>query len=446
MINEEFTPISAFLRDYRDRNPLRLHMPGHKGKGTVEALDLTEVHGLPNLYPAAGIVRDSEEIAARLFGAGRTVYSTEGSSLCVRAMMALISMRAEARGRRPAVLAGRNAHRSFLTAAALLGIEVTWLRGSDLLTCRPTAEELAAALRSLPVPPEAVYLTSPDYPGNLADIRALAAVCHEHHIALLVDNAHGAYLRFGRKDLHPLSLGADMTCDSAHKTLPVLTGGAYLHIHQKADPFFSAQAERAMALFASTSPSWLILESLDRCNAYLASGYRKSLAAFEDAVSGLKLRLSEHGFELIGDEPLKITLSPRKTGYTGNELHDLLRRENMECEFSDPDLLVMMVTPETGAEGLDRLEKALTGLPKREPLPCCRPSLPLPCPVLPLSKALTAPAEEVPAEKSLDRVLADPSVSCPPAVPILLSGERITPEAVQCFHYYGVETVSCVME
>ena len=438
------TPVADFIRQYRDNDFLRLHMPGHKGRGETEALDITEIRGADPLYPARGILAESERSAAELFGAGRTVYSAEGSSLCIRAMLFLAKARAESRGIRPLILAGRNAHRTFLTGIALLRMDVSWLRGGSLLTCMPTAGELEAALDALAETPAAVYLTSPDYLGNRADIRSLAGTCHARGIPLLVDNAHGAYLRFLPEDEHPLSQGADLTCDSAHKTLPVLTGGAYLHIRRGADPFFEAQADRAMALFASTSPSWMILRSLDLCNAYLQNGYRERLAAFAERTERLKERLQARGFVLAGNEPLKITLAAKAYGYTGEMLHDLLRRERIECEFSDPDFLVMMLTPETGEEGLGRLEKALEDIPRRPALPEKPPELPETEPVLSVPDAMLAPAEEVPAEESFGRILADPCVSCPPAVPILVSGERIGEDAVRCFRYYGIGKISCV--
>ena len=436
------TPVCDLIRDYQARNMLRLHMPGHKGHGLPEALDITEIKGLGPLYPAEGVILESEEAAAALFGAGRTVFSAEGSSLCIRAMLMLIKMRAEEEGSRPLVLAGRNAHASFFSAAALLGMEVAWLRGENLLTCRLTEDELRNALENFH--PAAVYLTSPDYLGNQADIRTLAEVCHSKEIPLLVDNAHGAYLRFLPEDQHPLSLGADITCDSAHKTLPVLTGGAYLHIHQDTLPLFVQQAERAMAMFASTSPSWLILQSLDHCNSLLAGPYRERLAAFAKQVSELKDRLRNMGFEQVGEEALKITLQPKSYGYTGNELHDLLRKSGIECEFSDPDFLVMMVTPETGEDGLARLETALADIPRRKPLRTLPPPLPEPAPAMSLSTAMLALAESVPTAKSLGRILADPCVNCPPAIPILVSGERISQAAIRCFEYYGISHVLCV--
>jgi arginine/lysine/ornithine decarboxylase len=124
--------------------------------------------------------------------------------------------------------------------------------------------------------PCAVYVTSPDYLGNQQDLAGLSAVCAARGIPLLVDNAHGAYLHFLPQPAHPLDLGATACCDSAHKTLPVLTGGAYLHIAKNAPERYARDAKRAMALFGSTSPSYLILQSLDRANAYLAGGYAES--------------------------------------------------------------------------------------------------------------------------------------------------------------------------
>ena len=441
------TPVCDFVESYRRRGGLRLHMPGHKGKGDPESLDITEIRGADPLYPATGILRESEENAAQLFGAGRTLYSAEGSSLCIRAMVMLARLRADAEGLRPLLLAGRNAHQTFLTAAALLEMDIAWLEGSgSLLTCTPSPEEISAALDRLSQPPAAVWLTSPDYLGCRADLPGIAAVCRKRGIPLLVDNAHGAYLRFLPEDQHPLTLGADMTCDSAHKTLPVLTGGAWLQISRAAPELFAGQAERALALFASTSPSWLILQSLDRCNAVLAGNYRQRLAAFADRVSALKRRLQEAGFALAGDEPLKITLAPRSFGYTGDEAHDYLRRFQMECEFSDPDYLTMMVTPETGEEGLRQLENALLALPRRASLPPPPDLLFRAEQVLSPRAALLSPAEDVPLARALGRILAAPGVSCPPAVPLLISGQRISEQAILAFERYGIRTLSCVLE
>ena len=113
---------------------------------------------------------------------------------------------------------------------------------------------------------------------KLIELTAKNEVCKTYDTPLLVDNAHGAYLAFLEENRHPIALGATMCCDSAHKTLPVLTGGAYLHISKDAPESFVRSARSMLALFASTSPSYLILASLDRCNASLADGYEKKLA------------------------------------------------------------------------------------------------------------------------------------------------------------------------
>ena len=122
------TPICDFVRAYGEKHALRLHIPGHKGKDFLgmEQLDITEISGADSLYEADGIIAKSEENASSLFGC-RTVYSTEGSSQCIRAMLTLLLRYAKQQGRTPLIAAGRNAHKSFLTAAALLDIGVDWL-------------------------------------------------------------------------------------------------------------------------------------------------------------------------------------------------------------------------------------------------------------------------------------------------------------------------------
>ncbi|MFR5865038.1 MAG: hypothetical protein ACLUFV_07625 [Acutalibacteraceae bacterium] len=242
-------------------------------------------------------------------------------------------------GARPLVLAGRNAHRSFLSAAALLDFDVEWLRpqpADNRLTCRVPPDALDARLAALPHRPAAVYVTSPDYLGHMVDVAGLSAVCRRYGVPLLVDNAHGAYLRFLPADAHPMTLGADMCCDSAHKTLPVLTGGAYLHISASAPPLFAENAARAMALFASTSPSYLILQSstaptriADGCRAV----WRTVSAVWTNAAIGCA-----GGLYPRRDEPLKLTV-PKSYGYTGGALAALLRAQGLSANSRTPTTL-----------------------------------------------------------------------------------------------------------
>ena len=437
------TPVADFVKRYGDMDIARLHMPGHKGKLFLgcEHLDITEVKGADALFEAEGILAESEANATELFGSHRTCYSTEGSSHAIRAMLYLALTNRPA-GASSTVVAARNVHRAFVSAAALLDLDVVWLwpeESHSLCGCKISTENLERTLGALSAPPAAVYLTSPDYLGSMADLPALADVCHRHGTLLAVDNAHGAYLRFLRPSQHPVDLGADICCDSAHKTLPVLTGGAYLHIAKTAPQTLADNAKTALALFGSTSPSYLTLESLDLCNRYLAKGYAQKLLGTIALLEALKSQLNKAGWQLEPSDPLRLTVRAPQ-GLEGTFLAEQLRREKIECEYADEDFLVLMVTPENTPDELARVQKALG----KNQLPPAKPSS------LPLAKgrrvcsirqALFSAHELIPAAESLGRICGIPTVGCPPAVPIAVAGEEITPAALELFERYNVKQV-----
>lgn len=410
-------------------------MPGHKGNGStgVEGLDITEVEGADVLYSAKGIIKESMDNASRLFGTQRTLYSTEGSSLSIKAMLYLALINRG--GKKPLIAAGRNAHKVFMYGCALLDIGIDWLWGKGLLSCEITAEALEEYLRHND--PMAVYITSPDYLGNMADIEGLSEVCHRHGVMLLVDNAHGAYLKFLPESKHPIDRGADICCDSAHKTLPCLTGAGYLHISKHIPRDICDMADEAMSLFASTSPSYLIIYSLDKCNLYLASELPSRLSAVIPQISELKENLFT-----VGDEPMKLTLDAKKYGYSGYELSEIFAEQGIVCEFADPDYLVMMMPPDT--EALISVIAVLVNIDRRAPITDTPPVLRELDVAMSPRQALLSKSETVETDKALGRVLAAPSVSCPPAVPIAVCGEVIDQRAIELFKYYGIEKIRVI--
>lgn len=446
----EKTPICRYVDRYADSGVIRVHMPGHKGKSFAgfESRDITEIPGADSLYEARGIIRESEEMAGELFGS-HVFYSTEGSSHAIRAMLHLLRLYAAETGKPPLVASTRNAHKAFLSGAVLSGLTIRWIPTGDsptYLSCPVSPDALDAFLAAETELPAAVYLTAPDYLGNAPDIAALAEVCHRRGVLLCVDNAHGAYLKFVPGIGHPMDLGADLCCDSAHKTLPVLTGGAFLHVSHAAPALFREHARRALSLFGSASPSYLILYSMDKAIGQLRDGYTEAYRALAREVSELKTALSEKGFVLVGNEPLKLTLAPRSYGYTGTELAAYLRERGIEIEFADPDFTVFMLTPALSLSELTTLWDTLLAVPRLAAKPLAAPRPGKAEVALSPAEALFSPAETVPVREAMGRVLATPSVGCPPAVPIVISGERIDQTAIDAFLYYGVEECTVVKE
>ena len=434
------TPIFDFVKSYSESKTARFHMPGHKGIGLLglEKYDITEINGADVLYSADGIINESENNLSSLYGTAHSFYSTEGSTLVIKAMLALVSERYD--DERPLILAARNVHTAFIKAAALLDLDVEFIypdKIEHLCECKITAGDVREAVISAKRKPRAVYVTSPDYLGNMLDIASISSVCREFDLPLLVDNAHGAYLKFLENDLHPISLGAAMCADSAHKTMPVLTGGAYLHISSDYAEY-AERARGALSLFASTSPSYLTLCSLDLCNKRIADGYGDKIGLLAQKSVEIKKKLLEYGFDVCDGEPLKITVK------AGLEFADALRDGGIEPEFSDNEYTVLMLTPENTEADFNRLLELVsrTRVSKSEEVkdfsikPHNRE--------MTIRQAVFSPYESVLVENALGRICSSPTVSCPPAVPIVVSGERISEEDINLFKYYGVNTVSVI--
>lgn len=420
------TPIADFLDEYEKRSLLRLHMPGHNGEVPH---DITEIAGADSLYDtesSRGIIAHSEAIAAKIFGAERTCYSAGGSTLAIQAALAML----KAQGCKT-IAAGRCSHRSLVSSAALLGLEIKWLYPKEYpsadVDC--SKESLSGA--------DALFLTNIDYYGGTcrADDPGMPVIC---------DNAHGSYLKFvskavfGREYLHPMEFGYPViSAESAHKTLPALTGAAYLHFSKGTD--FS-RAKEMTALFGSTSPSYLIMESLDRLNGRLLKD-PDSINRACASVAALKQRLAGFGFALRKSDPLRITINTRAWGWSGTEFAALLRENGAECEMADENNVVLLFSAITTAEDCQRAEVSLELIPRRAAQPPAEYPMIRPKRDASIRDAVFAKRRSVSVDEANGRICGGIQVACPPCIPIVMPGERLDSEAVEALKLYGVKSV-----
>ncbi len=443
------TPIVDFVKAYAQSGKARFHMPGHKGVSffACEQFDITEIRGADELYVPQGIILESEKNAASVFGTSRTVYSAGGSTQSIQAMLFAAYRRADKRFGRPFVLAGRNAHKAFIYAAAKLGFDVEWLYpelDTSICSCIVTAQMLESHLRACAEKPFAVYITSPDYLGGISDIASLSAVCRAYGVPLLVDNAHGAYLAFCKENIHPICLGADLCCDSAHKTLPVLTGGGYLHVSKDDVYGFADSVVGSMAVFGSTSPSYLIMQSLDLCNRYMSEQIRVDTEGCLACVEDVRAAMKGASVRDISAEPLKITADFRNRRVVGFETPgDYFRSRGIEPEYSDRDFVVFMASPFNRETDFSRLKSAFGGIALAENFRG-QVGFVKGKSTVSIRYAVFAANETVAVSDSLGRICAAPTVSCPPAIPIAVSGEMITDAHIKLFDYYSVKEIDVV--
>ncbi len=442
------TPLYRALCEVTQKDFSRFHMPGHKGIdrtgvfGDALRFDITEIDGTDSLYHASDCILQCEQRIAAYYGARRSIISTQGSTLCIQTMLALV----RERGR--TLIIARGAHVSAANAVALLDFDPVWVY--------PELNQITGV--GMPVTPQqiedallgakdaaAVYITSPSYYGVLTDVEGIAAVCGRYGVPLVVDAAHGAHLKAaGLPD--PIQQGAAMCAQSAHKTLPVLTGGAFLHIaHEQ----FASGAKDAMALFGSTSPSYLIMLSLDTCVAYLETDAHAEFAALRSCVGGIEQLAHSHGFTQaipngVLHDGTRLSLCAQELGYSGEELARHLAAYRIEPEYVGESAVVLLPSPANTARDFKRLREAIAAI------------VPLalhPQPVLPFVKAVQAmrPRQAMFAKKetvclagACGRIAAQNQSTCPPGVPVVLCGERITEGAVQQMHRYGIKHVTVV--
>ena len=426
-------PILDFLTGYTESGISRLHMPGHKGRapeGYPEFLreavpfDLTEIKGADELYEPEGIIEASEERTAALYHAGASCYSAGGSTLSILTMVTAAVRRF---GRE--IIAVRNAHLAFVNACVHTDAEVHWLvpaydRESGL--CLPASrEEIAKMMDAFPGA-KIVYLTSPDYYGVQADVRQVAEEVHSRGGILLVDNAHGAHL-IAFPGVHPMEAGADLCCDSPHKTLPVLTGGSLLQVREGMETVFpKAFLKRIMTLYGSTSPSYLIMASLEAGTVWMEQEGKQAFLRLAERIKELSGYLTEKGVPILSrvSDCTKLTIDAYRCGYTSDELAEFLRENRIEPEFCGGGKIVLMTSPQNTEEDFSRILRVADILYLKKPMEY--PAFALrPVRAVPLREAAFSPSEEISVSDAVGRIAAENRIACPPGIPVVTAGEKI---------------------
>ena len=437
-------PLYNTLLAHNSLDRASFHTPGHKGRFEALSkclynLDLTELPDTDSLFEASGAIKEAEELASKTFNTKRTLFSAGGCTLCIQTMLHLATTQGSK------VICNRNIHRSVINAMALLGVEPIFVypsgHDSAKIDDRISPEDIEKTL-SQNKNISAVFVTSPNYYGMILDIKSISNVCKKYNIPLLVDNAHGAHLQYVSGHLHPLENGADMVADSAHKTLPVLTGGAFLHINNEK---YVSKAKSAMSLFASTSPSYPIMASLDLCRNWLDNNGKDEFSILEKKVSHIKELALRKGFTVPFGlfDPIRITLNTTNIGFTGEEAANYFRQNKVEPEYADSSYVVFIVTPFNSDKDFLKLEQAIQNISPKRPIVPNKISLPIPSSrAVSLRTAVLSESEMVPIKSALNKISAESICLCPPGSPLTIPGEIIDKEVLKILRNSGFSHIN----
>ena len=415
------------MRKYKPTEYSRFHTPGHIGRAPslspfapVLQYDVSEVMDFDSIYHAKGTLKELEKRVAALFGAKKSLLSAGGCTLAIQTMLAL-ACKPDTK-----LVAGRNAHTSFINTCALLDLNPNWIYPENN---RIMTKDVEKALKQ---GAEVVYITSPDYFGRIADIERIAGLCHRYGAVLLVDNAHGSHLKFMKKDLHPITLGADMSACSLHKTLPVLTGGAVLNINNAK---FVKNAKEKMALFGSTSPSYLTLASIEMCIDYLETKPNFG----ESRAEKIKHYAKKIGLDMPSGEcdPMRLAVYGRNV--------ELFEKNGAICEYADGEWIVFILTPFHDDKDIRRIKAGLDALQKQKESRAMPPvAMSPPKRGMRPSAAVFAPSVEVGVENAAGRIAAANVTLCPPGIPIVIPGEIIDKNAIELMKKQGIDKIKVV--
>lgn len=452
------------LEIYSQEDYYPFHMPGHKrNPDTVNTdlpfdRDITEIEGFDNLHHPEGILKKAQETAANVYGTKECYYSVNGSTA---ALLAAVSAAVPRKGQ---ILVARNCHKAVYHALYLRNLIPTyvypqmdqkwWINGG----ISPDKVE-----RALAENPEikAVLLTSPTYDGVVSDIEKIAEIVHRYEIPLIVDEAHGAHFHFS--NYFPTSaaeLGADLVIQSFHKTLPSMTQTAVLH--NCSDRVDSRLIRRFMGIYQSSSPSYILMASMDACMEKMSSDGNEMFREFTKILEKARRRLSECKYiRLVSPEigtagvfdydRSKLLFSTRYASMTGSELAQiLLEKYHIQVEMETEHYVLALAAVGDSEEGFERLCQAIEEIDQEEAqkkkekreaeeLKAGRTAYTSLSQFMSITEAMESESEIRKLEESVGRISAEFGYLYPPGIPLIVPGEQITGQFIRNMRIYMEE-------
>ena len=422
--------IYSQLNKNKNKNRLRLHMPGHKNDAEfrklfpVSPIDITELPYSDDLNCPDGVIKAAQNDIAEIVGAKRAYITTDGSSSGIFAMMFVASRFGNK------IIVPRNSHKSVFNACRFFNLEPVIVQGREFNgVLLPPDPQLIERLIVNDVNIAGMIVASPDYYGTAAPLEEYAIILKSRNKLLLCDGAHGAHLALDESRSHYCGVYADMWVDGAHKTLPVLTQGAYVCVNNE---WLIPLAEEAMSMVRTTSPSYPIMASVEYGVKYYANNpgrYAAAKAAVKNFREGME------GFTFYpSTDWTKLAIDFEPLGISPDLVEKKLQRKGIYAEMNDGRYLLFYLSPAVTANQLNQLKRALIFITSRRKLKNTytpRPPIVISERTYSYLYALRSRAEWVPLERSVGRMCAQNVGITPPCFPVIVAGEIISPRAVE---------------
>lgn len=446
------TPIVNKLIEYMNDNSVRFHMPGHKGRNSlfdwcklIPMIDVTEIEGTDNLHNPTGVIKESQNLAAKAFGAKHTLFSVNGTTAGIYAAILSVTKPGDK------IIIQRNCHKSVYNALIFGKLEPIYVYPSyDSENNIETGispydiEELLIKHNDI----KAIVITYPTYYGVCSDIKKIAQIVKKHNKILVTDEAHGSHFKFSnRLPITALEAGADITVQSIHKTLPAFTQSSMIHVGS--DKVDIQRLEEKLSMFQSTSPSYILMASLDMARAYMETNGKEKINDMLNKIDFLKGYLSKYNSIKIFDynnmknenfsdfDNSKLLINLTKLSICGKQLEEILRiKYNIVLEMSDLYYGVAMITVMDNEEDIEKLMLAIEDICKKyrkynNDNKLFKIKTIIPKKELEIYEVSLLDKTTISLENSENKISGDFIIPYPPGIPIICPGETITKEIVR---------------